>query len=298
MANEQSAICELANALGDESPADRAPLVSVCIPTYNGATYLPSAIQSVLSQSFRDFELVVVDNHSADDTREIVESFADPRIRYICHERTISLEDNWNFCLGTARGRYFKLLPHDDLLEPECLSEQVAVLEADNQQEISLVFGSRRVIDDQGRRLLDRGRLTRRRQRLEGRALIRRSIRAGTNLIGEPGNGLIRSSILARTGGFSTRHPYMTDFDFWVRVLQQGDAYFTATPTSSFRVTLGSWSTAIGRAQYRDFRDFVRQTAADPRLGITAADRFIGLTLARVNTLARLLIYRAIELRR
>lgn len=298
MANEQSAKQTFANLREEDSTGDRAPLVSVCIPTYNGAKYLPSAIQSVLTQSFRNFELVVVDNHSTDDTREIVKSFADPRIRYICHERTISLEDNWNFCVGAAKGRYFKLLPHDDLLEPECLNEQVAILEADNRQEISLVFGSRRVIDDQGRRLLARGRLAHKRQRMDGQALIRRSIRAGTNLIGEPGNGLVRSSVVARTGGYSTRHPYMTDFDFWLRVLQHGDAYFTATPTSSFRVTLGSWSAAIGRAQYLDFRNFVSQVAADPRLGITATDRFIGLTMARINTMARLLIYRVIDLRR
>lgn len=269
-------------------------MVSVCIPTYNGADYLAEAIRSVLAQTLTDFELVIVDNHSTDGTPALVEQFCDSRIRYIRHERTIPLEDNWNFCLNVARGKYFKLLPHDDLLEASCLADQVAPLEADGHEELALVFGARRIIDHTGRELMVRGQLARHHMRLNGHRLIRRCVRAGANLIGEPGNGLVRTHLLPRIGGYCTRHPYMTDLDFWLRVLQHGDAHFTATTTSSFRVTIGSWSASIGRAQYQDFAHFVADAIKKESFGITLADKLVGLTKARLNTLARLVIYRAI----
>lgn len=272
------------------------PLVSVCIPTYNGGAYLRYAMESVLVQSLSDFELIVVDNHSTDDTPAIVDSFNDSRIRYIRHATTLPLEENWNFCLGIPSGRYFKLLPHDDQLEASCLADQVAAFEADKLEEIALVFGARRVIDHTGRQLMVRGRLAREPLRIDGCSLARRCIRAGSNLIGEPGNGLIRTSLIQRIGGYSTQNPYMTDLDFWFRALRYGDACFTGTTTSSFRVSAGSWSTAIGRAQYRDFSRFASAARQEPAFRITWIDQLVGLTRARINTLARLIIYRLIDL--
>jgi len=98
------------------------PIVSVCIPTYKGAATIGAAIESVLGQSFASFELIVIDDGSPDATRLIVESFADPRITYLRNDHNLGPEDNWNRCLEVARGKYFKLLPHDDLLHPQCLA--------------------------------------------------------------------------------------------------------------------------------------------------------------------------------
>ena len=130
-------------------------LVSVCIPTYQGAAYLGQAIDSVLTQSFGDFELVVVDNHSTDGTEELVAAYSDSRIRFFRNERNLGAEANWNRCLAEARGTYIKLLPHDDLLAPDCLRQQVAALERD--QRLALAFCARTVLDGAGRPLMQRG---------------------------------------------------------------------------------------------------------------------------------------------
>ena len=71
------------------------PLVSVCVPCYNGAEFLERTLESVLAQTFTDYELVVADNKSTDGTVDIVKSFSDPRIRLIQNERNLGMALNW-----------------------------------------------------------------------------------------------------------------------------------------------------------------------------------------------------------
>src|SRR5260370_9895408 len=90
------------------------PKVSVCIPTYNTAQYLPEAIESVLAQDFTDYELVICDNASTDETPEICRSYDDPRVRYLRFEELTNQAGNFNRCLGQARGELVNLLHADD----------------------------------------------------------------------------------------------------------------------------------------------------------------------------------------
>lgn len=88
------------------------PCVSICVPTYRGAAYLANTIESVLAQTFTDFELVIIGDNSPDETRSVVARYSDPRIRYLKNQHNLGPEGNWNRCLQEARGRYFKLIPH------------------------------------------------------------------------------------------------------------------------------------------------------------------------------------------
>ena len=109
-----------------------APSVSVLIPSYNCARYLPETIESVLAQDFRDFELVILDDRSTDSSNEVLESYArrDERIRYRLNERNLGLVENWNACLREARGKYVKFLHSDDkLTRPTALEQMLALLE-------------------------------------------------------------------------------------------------------------------------------------------------------------------------
>lgn len=268
------------------------PLVSVCIPTYKGASFLAATIDSVLHQSYPHFELLILDDNSPDDTQVLVSKYSDPRINYIRNAKNIGPEGNWNHCLDLAKGKYFKLLPHDDLLAYDCLAEQVAVLENDRAGEIALVFGSRQIIDPQGRVLMTRGLSLATAGRIGGAALIKRCIRAGTNLIGEPGNGLFRHALIERVGVYDATYPYLVDLDYWFRILSHGDAHYTAKLSSSFRVSPSSWSVAIGGKQYRDFKGFVDKFDAVAKFRTSRADRVIGLARARLNTIARAIFYR------
>jgi glycosyltransferase involved in cell wall biosynthesis len=90
------------------------PYFSVVLPTRNRAKYLPFAVESVLNQTYGDFELVISNNDSSDNTEEIVKSLDDPRVRYIKTDKTLSMDEHWDFALGHARGGFITFLGDDD----------------------------------------------------------------------------------------------------------------------------------------------------------------------------------------
>jgi glycosyltransferase involved in cell wall biosynthesis len=215
-------------------------LVSVCIPTYRGSAFLAAAIDSVLSQSYPHHEIWILDDNSPDDTQVIVSRYSDPRIKYLRNPKNLGPGGNWNRCLEVAQGKYFKLLPHDDLLAPGCLEEQVSVLEDDSAGKIALVFGFRQIIDPSGRILMTRKLSRTKAGSINGLTLIKRCTRAGTNLIGEPGNALFRRELVGTVGSYDATNSYLVDLDYWFRILLHGEAYYTETKASSFRVVPGS----------------------------------------------------------
>jgi glycosyltransferase involved in cell wall biosynthesis len=268
------------------------PRVSVCIPTYRGAATLGAAIESVLAQTLTDFELVIIDDGSPDDTRAVVERYRDPRLRYLRNESNLGPEGNWNRCLAEAQGRFFKLLPHDDLLHPECLARQVIVLETDRDERLALVFSARTVLRPDGRALMRRGYPGAVEGRLPAQQVMRACVRRGTNLLGEPGAVLMRRSLAERVGPFDATFPYVIDLDYWFRLLLHGDAYYCAEPLASFRVSTGQWSIALGRQQSADFRRCVARHRDRSGLSIDPLDELIGWLTSEWNSLARRVFYR------
>ena len=104
-------------------------MVSVLLPAYK-AKYLSEAIRSVLSQTYYDLELIIVNDKSPEDLTPIVMSFNDSRIRYYINEKNIGGKDlvaNWNYCLGLARGEYFCLICDDDIYEPTFVEEMLSL---------------------------------------------------------------------------------------------------------------------------------------------------------------------------
>ncbi len=267
------------------------PRVSVCIPTYRGAATLGDAIDSVLAQRFQDFELVVVDDASPDATAAVVAARPDPRLRLFRNERNLGPQGNWNRCLALARGEYIKLLPHDDLLHPDCLTRQAGVLDED--QTLALVFAARDVIGPDGRvRLKARGFPGALEGPLGREQVLRACLRHGTNVIGEPGAVLFRRALAERIGGFDMRHPYVIDLEYWLRLLQHGRGWYCAQALASFRVWQGSWSVAIGRQQATDFLALMADLDATSQPSVTTWDRAIGRLMPRANALARQAFYR------
>lgn len=104
------------------------PLVSVGMPVYNGATYLADSIHSVCVQSFADWELIVLDDCSTDDSRAVAEAFQDPRIRVLSTDRNGGLVSARNRLVAEARGEFIAWLDQDDLAAPSRLAMQVAHL--------------------------------------------------------------------------------------------------------------------------------------------------------------------------
>jgi len=103
--------------------------ITVGIPTFNRADLLSQAIESVLEQTYRNFRLIVSDNASTDETRELVASVSDPRLEYVRAETNIGMIGNFNRVIELAETEFLMLLPDDDRLYPDYLGAVVDVLE-------------------------------------------------------------------------------------------------------------------------------------------------------------------------
>ncbi|MEQ8999264.1 MAG: glycosyltransferase family 2 protein [Coleofasciculus sp. B1-GNL1-01] len=125
--------------------------VSVCIPTYNRANYLVESVNSVLSQTYKDFELIICDDGSTDETPTVVNQGDDSRIRYIRHPKNIGRSKNMRSGFDAAQGNYFIKFDDDDALTPEFLEKTVAVLEA--EPSVDFVCTNHWVIDKNGNRV-------------------------------------------------------------------------------------------------------------------------------------------------
>lgn len=104
---------------------------SICIPAFK-SSFLQECIESILAQSSRDFELIILNDCSPQPVEEIVNKFTDPRIRYFSNEKNVGsfhLVDNWNKCLSLATGEFFLIMGDDDLLHPDYLLEFTSLIE-------------------------------------------------------------------------------------------------------------------------------------------------------------------------
>ncbi|HUZ80610.1 MAG TPA: glycosyltransferase family A protein, partial [Gaiellaceae bacterium] len=129
------------------------PLVTVCMPSYNYARFLPTAIESVLDQSYEPFELLIVDNGSTDSSYEMALEYAghNPRMRVLTHagHENRGVNASLNLGLREARGAYFGLLPADDLYLPDSLERRVRLLAT--APEAGFTYGTAQLIDEKGR---------------------------------------------------------------------------------------------------------------------------------------------------
>ena len=207
--------------------------VSVCVPTYNYAEFIGQTIESILNQSYDDFELIIIDDNSADDTRSVVEPYArrDARIRFSVNPGNLGMVENWNLCLAQARGEYIKFVFGDDLLAASnTLDLMVEALDADAS--VSLVCSARNIIDEHSRVLKVESHFAT--GIMVGTEVISSCFLNNKNLIGEPSVVMFRKDQATR--GFRLNYRQVVDLEMWFHLLEQGRLHFIDQPLCSFRV--------------------------------------------------------------
>lgn len=125
------------------------PLVCVCIPSYNAEATIAETLASILSQTYRNFKVIVLDNASTDRTVSIVSTFKDPRLTIHQNAANIGAVKNFDLCIEMAEGKYTAIFHADEVYEKEMLEKQVAVLE--HSPQVGAVFPEASLIDDKGR---------------------------------------------------------------------------------------------------------------------------------------------------
>lgn len=209
------------------------PQVSVCMPCFNRQDYIGESIESVLAQSFSDFELIITDNGSTDRTVEIIKEYAskDSRIRFYVNDSNLGLIGNLNKGILLGRGEYIKPICSDDLLAPRCLEVFVSIL--DKNLSVSLVtsftkaFGENdRVRDEKFFPVVGL---------LEGKK-AQKSLFFDGNWPGGPSSVMFRRRDL-HIGLFNRMWKYwLGDLDMWMRLLGIGDMYIVPEILSFLRI--------------------------------------------------------------
>lgn len=262
------------------------PLVSVCIPAYNNERFFKSTIQSVLDQTYDNWELIIADDVSSDSSFEIARSFNDKRIIVSQNKINLGLVGNWNNVVSEAKGEFVKLLGGDDLLSPDCLEKQVAIFQSNKYPTVSLVTSYRTLINDEGRELMIR-KLPFMSGLISSQKAVSWNFLYGTNIIGEPIVGLFRRSVFSKIGKYDESNPYLVDLDFWVRVLLTGDLYIIPESLSSFRISKGSMTSQLKNNQAQLFRRFAKKMVNDKRFNVNTLHYYFSCLIASVMQILR-----------
>ena len=242
----------------------REPLVSICVPTYNGGQYLGECISSIRSQTFTDFEVLICDDQSSDGTLELARKLAqgDERFRFIPNPRRFGLVGNWNNCIRQARGEWIKFVFQDDTIAATCIEK---LLDACRSSEKPFAFCDRELIFESETPESQQAWYLAHRETInsEWRAsavitreqvLERVGREPGQNLVGEPTATLVAKSVFSEIGEFDTLLIHMCDLEFWNRALTCYGAAYVPERLATFRVHAGATSAA--NYAHRYFRTF------------------------------------------
>ena len=185
------------------------PHISVIVTTYNRANFIERAIKSILNQSYQDFEIIIVDDGSTDNTEEIIKGYEDRRINYIRHKKNRGTSAARNIGIKRASGEYIAFLDSDDEWLPEKLERQVVVLQNEST-EVGVVYSNLRYIDENGK---DMHKLLC--PKKEG--YIYKDL-LGENCVGPPSTLLIRKECFNQVGLFDSLQDAHEDWDMWIRI--------------------------------------------------------------------------------
>ncbi|GAB2552378.1 glycosyltransferase [Leucobacter ruminantium] len=275
------------------------PRVSVVVPAYNNASTISETLDSILAQTWHDFELIIADHCSDDDTAQIAQAYAsqDPRITVVSTPAGGGALRNWNRVTDLAQGEFVKLVCGDDLLYPEALRQQVAAfgVPTTSDRDLVLVASKRDLIDVRGNIFVRSRGLAGFVGRVDGRQALRATVRSGGNLFGEPACVLIRRDALREAGGWHDMRYYL-DLSGYAGPLAAGDMVALPQTLAAFRVGGGQWSVRLARQQAEDAVRFNRHAQQLAPEHITDGDVRRGNVRARISSLQRRAAYLVLSL--
>jgi glycosyltransferase involved in cell wall biosynthesis len=211
--------------------SQQSPVVTFVVPCYKLAHLLRECVESILAQSYEDFEILIMDDCSPDDTPAVARSFADPRVRYIRNEPNLGHLRNYNRGIELARGRYLWLISADDKLRrPYVLERFVTALESNPGA--SYVFCPAVKFNDEGETGVygahgEQDRVFRRPEFLR--------VLAHGNSVSAPA-AMARKEYYERIGGFPLDLPFAGDWYIWARFALDGDVVYLHEPMINYRV--------------------------------------------------------------
>lgn len=210
-------------------------LVSIVIPSYNHEKYISETIESVLNQTYQNFEIVITDDGSSDNTVDIIKKFSDSRIKLFVFEENKGACSALNNCIINSEGKYVACLNSDDVWEPDKLEKQVKFL--DENPEAAVVFSKAEIIDENGKKFKDKNHFYYSifEQGNRNNAEWLRYFFLEGNCLCHP-SALLRRSIHDEIGLYNENLANLYDLEMWVRICLKHDIHILDEKLTKFRV--------------------------------------------------------------
>lgn len=216
------------------------PKVSVLLTCYNHIAFLPAALESVLSQTFKDFEIIAIDDGSCDGTREWLSARNDS-LKLIFNEKNLGTYGSLNVALAAASGDFIGILNDDDLWAPEKLEKELALFEA--HPKVGLVHTDGKFIDGEGK-VVEGSPLGFEFPRTETGDVLLSLVYANKIIASAV---LVRRECFSKLGGFNEGYFGSGDWEMWLRIAEQYDVGFVPEPLTFYRVHGGNASHKLDR---------------------------------------------------
>jgi glycosyltransferase involved in cell wall biosynthesis len=234
------------------------PKISICLPVYNSESFLAKSLNSILSQTFHDFEVIISDNASTDKTHEIAMYYAnmDTRIRYFRNMKNIGVYQNYNQCLEYITGDYIYFFGSDDIMLPQNLESKALVL--DSNYTVGVVVSSVSIID-QNEKQLNWGNCHQypRNELKSGKDWIIEDIGKRTTICHT--SVMVRRTVLEKLDNFfDCNYLYASDFDLWLRIALISDIYFIKKILLNYRYKYQDYYGSHGRDSLLITKEFLQ----------------------------------------
>jgi glycosyltransferase involved in cell wall biosynthesis len=258
------------------------PLVSICIPVYNGEKFIDETIKCCIDQTYRHLEIIISDNCSTDTTLDRIRSYNDPRIKIYSNETNIGLVANYLKVFTYATGKYMAFLGADDGMETNTIEREVAILESPQYSDIVLVNSHMKIINDESRVVFIK-KFPFGKGRLSSWWGIRCNFLYGSNAIGEPNGSLFRKEAYDKIPEpkFKNGNKWTLDVDMKFELMLIGNSYMIPESLGKFRISAQSTSNKELRfAQARLFREYAMTIYRDKRYNLS----FFWVITATINS--------------
>jgi GT2 family glycosyltransferase len=221
--------------------------IDVVVPCYRYAHYLRECVQSVLSQGIDDLRLLIIDDHSPDNTPEVGAALVheDPRVSYLRHDVNVGHISTFNEGIDWTRADYMLLISADDYLLPGALQRAVHLM--DSNADMGMCFGNAVVLHDNGDRrpmkvTVDTGGEPA--IAVSGVNFVWLCARAGSSNVVATPTAIVKTSLLKRLGGYRADLPHTGDLELWLRLAAHGSVGFLNADQAVYRRHQGNMSTA------------------------------------------------------
>jgi len=263
--------------------------ILVFVPTYNSEKYLRECLDSVINQTFKDWECVISDDASVDKSVEIAREYEkkDSRFKVLTHDVNVGAANNWNRAKENNKSFATKLLCSDDYLTIDALKIQLDILKINKT---AIIFSERYIVFPNGKKLHPR--LPKYASNISFNDAFKYYIKHGRNIFGEPVTALFRTDLFVNSEGFYPKFEYSLDTSGYMSIARGQDVTFDNNVVGVFRVSKDQWSHKLKGKQFSHIFDFIDHLVEVEGIHVTKREVWIGKIKVMGANLLRVFLYK------